>query len=144
VDQASVIGTRRIGRTSSVLATTDIDVSDNWRPGGEDPAFTGQIAKKGESSMTKARLASTVLYLLVVLITVGMGIRFLTAGEYFVYHAQASGMGWSAVDPGLQIVFMALFKMCGAGFLTVSLCLLLMVIFPFAKHGRRWSVYAIP
>jgi hypothetical protein len=34
--------------------------------------------------------------------------------------------------------------MCGAGFLTVSLCLLLMVIFPFAKHGRRWSVYAIP
>jgi hypothetical protein len=87
---------------------------------------------------------STILYLIVVLITIGMGIRFLTANEYFPYHAQASGMDWAAVDPGLQVVFMAVFKVCGAGFLTVALCMSVMIVFPFARHGRRWSVYAIP
>jgi len=94
--------------------------------------------------MSKTKSASMVLYLFVVLITAAMGIRFVTANEYFAYHAQASGMDWSAVDPGLQVVFMAVFKVCGAGFLTVSLCMLLMIIFPFARHGRRWSIYAIP
>ena len=94
--------------------------------------------------MTRLKLASMVLYLFVVLITVAMGIKFLTASEYFVYHAQAAGMDWAAVDPGLQVVFLAVFKVCGAGFLTVSLCMLLMIVFPFAKHTRGWSVYAIP
>ena len=94
--------------------------------------------------MRRLKLVSTILYLLVVLITAAMGIRFLMAGEYFVYHAQASGMNWSDVDPGLQVVFMAVFKVCAAGFLTVSLCMLLMIVFPFAKTDRLWSVYAIP
>ena len=94
--------------------------------------------------MTRLKLASTVLYLFAVLITVAMGIKFLTASEYFVYHAQAAGMDWAAVDPGLQVVFLAVFKVCGAGFLTVSLCMFLMIVLPFAKHDRRWSVYAIP
>jgi hypothetical protein len=94
--------------------------------------------------MTRLKLASTILYLLVVLITVAMGIKFVTAREYFVYHAQASGMDWSAVDPGLQVVFLAVFKVCGAGFLTVSLCMFLMIVLPFAGNDRRWSVYAIP
>jgi hypothetical protein len=94
--------------------------------------------------MTRLKLASTVLYLFVALITLAMGIKFVTANEYFVYHAQAAGMDWAAVDPGLQVVFLAVFKVCGAGFLTVSLCMFLMIALPFAKHDRGWSVYAIP
>ena len=94
--------------------------------------------------MSKTKLASAVLYLVVVAITFGMGIRFLTASEYFAYHADASGVAWSAVDPGLQVVFLAVFKVGGAGFLTVALCLLVMVVFPFMRRDRPWSIYAIP
>ena len=90
------------------------------------------------------KICSVILYLFVVLITVSLAVKFLSATEYFSYHAQASGTSWSAVDPGLQLVYLAVFKVCGAALLSACLCLLLMVIIPFAKHGRQWSYYAIP
>lgn len=94
--------------------------------------------------MNKTTFFATVLYSIVTLITASMGIRFLTATEYFTYHAQASGIAWTNVDSGLKIVYLAVFKVCGAGFLSVALGLLLMIIFPFVKYNNRWSYFAIP
>ncbi len=94
--------------------------------------------------MKNFKRISVVLYLYVALVTLAMGTKFLAVTEYFVYHAEASGIVWSNVHPGLQLVFMAVFKVCGAGFLSVSLSMLVVIIFPFAKYGHRWSVYAIP
>jgi hypothetical protein len=90
------------------------------------------------------KLFSMILYLVVVLITASLGIKFITATEYFSYHAQAAGTGWSAVDPGLQLVYLAVFKVCGAALLSVCIGMLFMIIIPFAKHGHQWSYYAIP
>ncbi len=89
-------------------------------------------------------LFSVVLYLVVVLITAALGVKFISATEYFSYHAQAAGTSWSAVDPGLQLVYLAVFKVCGAALLSVWICILFMIIIPFAKHSHRWSYYAIP
>ena len=94
--------------------------------------------------MNKLKLTSAVLYLLVAVMTAGMGITFITAAEYFPYHQQASGIDWSQVQPGLQLVFLAVFKVCGGGVITLSLSMFLMIIFPFIKYDHRWSFYAIP
>ena len=94
--------------------------------------------------MNKPKIISGVLYFIVVCITAGMGIKFVSATEYFTYHEQASGLNWSLIDPGLKLVYLAVFKICGAGFFTVSLSLALMIIFPFMKYNQRWSYYAIP
>ncbi len=87
---------------------------------------------------------SGLLYIIVAFITASVGVRFITATEFFDYHAEASGLSWEAVEPGLRIVYLAVFKVCGAAILAVSASLLIMLTFPFAKHRQRWSYYAIP
>jgi hypothetical protein len=94
--------------------------------------------------MNKFKLTSAVLYLFVAVMTAGMGITFITAVEYFPYHQQISGIDWPQVQPGLKFVYLAVFKVCGAGAITVSLSMFLMIIFPFIKYDHRWSFYAIP
>ncbi|NQV50801.1 MAG: hypothetical protein HQ507_09900 [Candidatus Marinimicrobia bacterium] len=94
--------------------------------------------------MSKAKIVSIILYSIVTFITAGTGLKFITASEYFTYHAQASGMDWTQVNPGLQLLMLAGFKIVGAGFLTVAFCLIFMIISPFSRHDQRWSYFAIP
>jgi len=94
--------------------------------------------------MGRAKIVSIIVYSIVAIVTGGTGLKFITASEYFSYHAQASGMAWVDINPGLQLLMLTGFKILGAGFLTVALCLILMIIFPFARHDQRWSYFAIP
>ncbi len=94
--------------------------------------------------MKKLKLLAIVLYSVVALITAVAGMKFIMASEYFPYHAQVSGVDWVDVSAGLQLLMLAGFKIIGAGFLGVALSLGLMIIFPFARHGQRWSYFAIP
>lgn len=94
--------------------------------------------------MNKAKLITVVLYSIVVLITAGAGLKFLTASQFFPYHAQAAGLEWSDLNPDLQMLILAGFKITGAGFLTVALNLSLMILFSFTKHAQSWSGVAIP
>ena len=94
--------------------------------------------------MKTIKSISAVLYILVALITASLGVRFISASEYFSYHAAAAVMPWSAVDPGLQLVYLAVFRVCGAAILAVALSLLIMIFVPFLRYGRLWSYYAIP
>jgi hypothetical protein len=73
-----------------------------------------------------------------------MASTFLTATEFFSYHAVASGIEWKNVEPGLQTVLLAVFRVCGAGWLTVAVALLLLLVFPFGKRDEGWSYVAIP
>jgi hypothetical protein len=94
--------------------------------------------------MNKLKSTSAVLYLFVAVMTAGMGMKFITAAEYFSYHQQISGLDWSQVQPGLKLVYLAVFKVCGGAAITVSLSMFLMIIFPFIKYDDRWAFYAIP
>jgi hypothetical protein len=73
-----------------------------------------------------------------------MASAFLTATEFFPYHAAASGIEWQNVEPGLQTVLLAVFRICGAGWLTVAVALVLLIVFPFGKRDEGWSYVAIP
>jgi len=94
--------------------------------------------------LSKVKLVAVLLYSIVVLITAGAGMQFMTATKYFDYHAQASGVDWFALNPDMQMLILAGFKVVGAGFLTVALNLALMIIFSFIRPGESWSGVAIP
>ena len=94
--------------------------------------------------MSKPKLVATVLFSIVALITAGAGLKFIFAAEYFSYHAAVSGVSWSGLESGLQLLVLSGFKIVGAGFLTVALCLGLMIVYPFIKYDQAWSYYAIP
>lgn len=94
--------------------------------------------------MSKTKLIAVLLYSVVVLITAGAGLQFITATQFFDYHAQAAGVEWSSLNPDLQMLILAGFKVTGAGFLTVALNLALMILFSFTKHAKSWSGVAIP
>jgi len=83
-------------------------------------------------------------YGFVVLIMLVMASTFLTATEFFPYHAEASGLEWGDVQPGLQAVLLAVFRICGAGWLTVAVALVLLIVFPFGRRDEGWSYVAIP
>jgi len=94
--------------------------------------------------LSKAKGFVVLLYSIVVLITAGAGLQFMMATKYFDYHAQAAGVDWVTLNPDLQMLILAGFKIAGAGFLTVALNLSLMIIFFFTKQGESWSGVAIP
>ena len=94
--------------------------------------------------MSKIKLVVVLLYSMVVLITAVAGLQFMTATEYFDYHASAAGMEWTHLNPDLQMLILSGFKVTGAGFLTVALNLTLMILFSFTKHAKSWSGIAIP
>ena len=94
--------------------------------------------------MKKAKTVSIILCSLVTLITLSMASKFLMAREYFVYHAEASGLNWVDIPKGLQMVYLAVFKICGAGFLSTGLGLTLLISIPYTRYSQRWSYYAIP
>ena len=94
--------------------------------------------------MGKAKMVSVILYAIVVLITSIAGLKFMTATQFFDYHSAAAGVEWSSLNPDLQMLILAGFKVTGAGFLTVALNLSLMIIFSFTKHSNSWSGIAIP
>ena len=94
--------------------------------------------------MNNAKLIAVLLYSIVVFITAGAGLQFMTATQFFDYHAQAAGVSWSSLNPDLQMLILAGFKVTGAGFLTVALNLALMILFSFTKHAKSWSGVAIP
>jgi hypothetical protein len=83
-------------------------------------------------------------YALVALVMLSMASAFLTATEFFPYHAVASGIEWKNVEPGLQTVLLAVFRICGAGWVTVGVALVLLIVFPFGKRDEGWSYVAIP
>lgn len=94
--------------------------------------------------MKKAKLISTILYSLATAITLLMASKFLMADQYFVYHAEASGMQWAEIQTGLQTVYLAVFKICGAGFLSIGFAMAVLIAVPFIKHNQSWSYYTIP
>ncbi len=94
--------------------------------------------------MKALKITTIVLYLFPTVVMGLLGSKFITATEYFSYHAQATGVEWSAIDPGLQLVYLAVFKLCGAALLSLCISMSAMIAIPFAKRCHRWSYFAIP
>lgn len=94
--------------------------------------------------MDKTKLVAVGLYSIVVLITALGGLQFVTATSFLEYHATAAGVTWSSLNPDLQMLILAGFKIAGSGFITVALSLALMILFSFTRQASSWSAIAIP
>jgi len=66
---------------------------------------------------------ASVLGLVVALMTLSVGIRFLTAKEYFSYHKAIVGKEWNEIDASIRMVLLAVFKMTASGIIVISFVL---------------------
>ncbi|HEY3680290.1 MAG TPA: hypothetical protein VGL45_16365 [Bradyrhizobium sp.] len=79
--------------------------------------------------------------LLVALAGIVFGIRYMRRQAFLPYHAAVAGKPWADLDPGVQIIILAMLKIIGGGFATLGVTLLWLC---FALHeGARWAPWAI-
>lgn len=92
----------------------------------------------------KLKTISTVLYLVISVIALAMSMVFLGAGEFFPYHAEASGLKWSEITPGLQLVLMSLIRLAGLGWLVFALGLGFLTTYCYHIRDGRVVRFVIP
>lgn len=93
--------------------------------------------------MTRARIAAAWLYGVTALISIGLGATYALRGRFMPYHAEAIEPDWSALSPEMRTLFMALLDVAGAGWATVGLLVVILVLVPF-REGKTWVRWAIP
>ena len=74
------------------------------------------------------RIVNYALYIIVGLITFGIGLRFLLSKKFFSYHREATGLEWNNIDKSLQMIILAIMKMAGIGITCLSV---LIITYPF-------------
>ncbi len=68
------------------------------------------------------------IYFLTGIVSLVVGLWFLTAKQFFYYHAQATGLKWEQIDQKLQLIILALMKVGGVGYIALSLFLIIFTI----------------
>lgn len=92
--------------------------------------------------MLRARLAF-VVYLVANLGFVLLGLVYTFAPQPMPYHLRVLGRSWAEVDPASQALLLALLHGAGLATLVASLCLLLVLYFPF-RQQKKWALLAVP
>jgi len=88
----------------------------------------------------KRRITLT-LHGLAALLTMTMGVLYLSREVAMPYHLDALGTTWDALDPRFQILYLGLLKGVGAGYLATGISCLLMVAVPL-RRGANWAGWA--
>ena len=78
--------------------------------------------------MEVIRIVNSALYIIVGLITFGIGLKFLLSKNFFSYHREATGLEWNNIDKSLQMIILAIMKMAGIGIICLSV---LIITYPF-------------
>ena len=93
--------------------------------------------------MTKRDKIAFIVYLVVILLALAFGIVYLACPTVMPYHQQAIGMNWEDLGSGLQVLLTNLVTLVGAGFFTVALSCLIILLIPF-RRGELWAKWAVP
>ncbi len=88
-------------------------------------------------------LIAGVLYALVSLISLGLGSIYVFSDSFMPYHGQALQLQWSELDGSLQVLILALMDVAGAGWITLGLVIIVLLIGPF-RSQQRWARFLIP
>lgn len=72
-----------------------------------------------------------------------MGGWYLVASRFQSYHADAAGLGWDELEPGLQVVLRALLNVAGGGWLATAVAIAWLLAVPW-RRGERWAEWAAP
>lgn len=73
----------------------------------------------------------------------GQGLLYLTTPTFMPYHAAALGIGWDDLSPRYQGFIVGVIRGMGAGSVSVSLALLVILGIPF-RRGDSWARWAVP
>ena len=73
---------------------------------------------------------------LIIAIMLGVsGIFYILAKQIMPYHLTAMESSWKDLSPGKQIMSLSFMKCAGGGFLTTSIIIIFLLLFPF-KNGE--------
>lgn len=92
--------------------------------------------------MLLARRISFILFSLTTLFLLGTGLLYSLAPRIMSYHQAVIGLDWAEMSTGTQIMTRSFMRAAGAGFLTASLALIFLLVFPF-RAGEGWAAWAI-
>ncbi len=83
------------------------------------------------------------IYILVGVVSIGLGLLYLTSEQFMPYHAEAVGTPWAEVDPGTQTLILALMRVAGGGWLALGF---LTIVLSFGQIQTRSAVsrWALP
>ena len=87
--------------------------------------------------------AAFALYLVGAIISVIVGLMYMTRREFMPYHGQAIGKTWAELDDKLKALLIGLIRAEGGGNVAVGLSLIAMLVFAFISR-ELWSYYTIP
>lgn len=93
--------------------------------------------------MRRHQWIAAIPYGITALVSLVLGSIYLFRGRFMPYHADALGLAWPEVGSELQVLLVALMQVAGAGWLTLALALLLLLVWPF-RSGYRWARLGIP
>jgi 3-oxoacyl-[acyl-carrier protein] reductase len=69
------------------------------------------------------------------------GLRYLFTAEFMPYHAAVASQEWSALQPGIQTIFLGMLRIAGGAFLAFGIALLWLLV-PL-NRGEHWAPWAV-
>lgn len=93
--------------------------------------------------MRRHQWIAAIPYGITAAVSVILGSIYLLRGQFMPYHSDALGITWAEVGSELQVLLVALMQVGGAGWLTLALALILLLVWPF-RSGYRWARLGIP
>lgn len=96
-----------------------------------------------ERAMPLRRRTAALFYAINALVSLALGVLYLSRDRFMPYHEGALGQPWDAIEPALQTLLLALMDVAGAGWIALGVAVLMLTIFPF-RRGETWSRILIP
>ena len=88
-------------------------------------------------------IAAAVCYALVAFVGFVFFIIYFSRRDFMPYHKDAVETSWEDIDTKFQVLILAFIRALGGGWLTASISIIFLLIFPF-QDGEKWSIFAIP
>lgn len=93
--------------------------------------------------MLKRKSAAGIGYAITAAASLFMGLLYLLSPEFMPYHATAIGQNWDSVEPGLQVLLLALLRVAGGGFLSLAIVITVLLYWPW-RDDARWAQWLLP
>jgi hypothetical protein len=92
--------------------------------------------------MLNRKTAAGMCYAITAAASLFMGLLYLMSPEFMPYHSAAIGQNWHSVEPGLKVLLLALLRVAGGGFLSLSIVITVLLYWPW-RDDARWAQWLL-